>query len=195
MTETMRAVILALYLVLGTGSTIAAQAATGPVAPGTDAVSWTYRAAFPRTAGTYRSAACNDGRYYYVVGGYNGTSGTNGPLDTLYRYNPATNTWNALRPLPYPVSNHCAVYHPGRNRIYVVGGLMAGGSYAAYNQEYDIAADTWRIRAALPRACYGTAGAAFGDSILVVCGDPYQGETYRYDIGANTWGLGPARER
>ena len=65
-------------------------------------------------------ATASDGTYAYVFGGYSFTSVAT--LDTVYRYDIATDTWTTLAPMPTRALVASAVYYPPTNKIYVFGG-------------------------------------------------------------------------
>ncbi len=151
-----------------------------------DTTIWRQKAGLIHPSGIYRGAGCTDGRYYYLVGGWNGISGHNGPQSNFYRYDPMSDSWTELAPIPFPAANHCAVYHPGRHRIYVIGGYD-GHNPMSNNQEYDISSNTWTQRRSLPDTVAGTAGVALGDDIYIVSSTSVQSKLFRYNIGTNSW--------
>ena len=63
-----------------------------------------------------------DGTYAYVFGGYNFPEDPGSTLDTVYRYNVATDTWTQLANMPNAALVASAVYYPPTNKIYVFGG-------------------------------------------------------------------------
>jgi len=145
---------------------------------------WMQFADFPRE--TYRSAGCTDGRYQYMMGGWDMSSGGGGPMKNLYRYDPLTDVWTELESMPCAVSNHCAICHPWLRKIYVPGGYdLSGGTNMM--MEYDIASNEWSQKSPCPFADYGASGAPYGDSILVVWGSGNPGRTYRYSIPDDAW--------
>ena len=54
-----------------------------------------------------------DGRIY-VFGGYDARFNTSGPVEA---YNPGSNTWTTLAPLPTPVLDAAAVTGAGRSHL------------------------------------------------------------------------------
>jgi len=158
--------------------------------PQIDAIIWTVQAPYPYTEGTYRAAASSDGRYYYISGGWIGTSGASGPRNTLHRYDPASNTWTQLANMPGTNCNHCMTYNASKNKLYVVGGY--NGSALNVCWEYDIATDVWTTKAVFPVSTWGTAAVCVGDSVFAAVGDGTGfGQFYCYDINANTWAQRP----
>src|SRR5512132_2705358 len=70
--------------------------ASGSAAVAKPSGSWQIVAPLPQDL--FGGASASDGTYEYVFGGYSFTSIQT--LDTVYRYNPATNAWSSLAPLP-----------------------------------------------------------------------------------------------
>ncbi len=102
----------------------------------------------------------------YVFGGctrpLSGTS-QNGwePVNNAWEFDPASNTWRALAPMP--MRRCAAVAEQVDGKIYVIGGatLMENSSETALfgnrparvlgtNQVYDVATNTWAARSAMP---------------------------------------------
>ena len=108
---------------------------------------WEIRAPLP--IDLYGGAAASDGTYAYVAGGYSLSMGE--PLDTLFRFDDATNTWTTLAPMPMPALMASAVYHPPTNKIYVFGGEDGeNGTNYAITRIYDIATNTWTTGTEMP---------------------------------------------
>jgi len=123
----------------------------------------------------------------YVVGGFDETRA--GVAD-VEAYNPATNAWRRVTPLPMPL------HHPNvasaRGRVYVVGALQ-GANFAAtgVTLELDPATSLWTQRASMPAGTErgASAVAAIGDLIYVAGG--YRGAAVNqfsvYNAATNTW--------
>ena len=101
----------------------------------------------------------------YVFGGFVGRPGTKGwqPIANAFVYDPATDSWKELAPMPTPRGSACAVVVDGK--IHVIGGahanipgkpgnepLWAGVPQIVVGtvEEYDPASNTWRTRAPMP---------------------------------------------
>ena len=101
-----------------------------------------------------------------------------------FAYNLTTNEWQAIAPLPQPLSNLAATVSPD-GRIYVAGGSTPAGdeqSTAVTDQllEYDPVLNLWRTVATLP---YPVAGAALvGDEVAVYLIGGWDGSEMRDDI-------------
>ncbi|MEO0005279.1 MAG: kelch repeat-containing protein, partial [candidate division WOR-3 bacterium] len=119
---------------------------------------WQRFADFPDNNGTYRSAGCTDGRYHYVGGGWIGTSGSGGPFNKLWRYDPATDAWTELASMPTAISNHCMICHRQKRKIFIPGGYPN-----SVGMVYDIASNEWG-NWSVPMQDYGHAGAPYGGS-------------------------------
>ncbi|MER3514975.1 MAG: hypothetical protein C4310_11810, partial [Chloroflexota bacterium] len=148
---------------------------------------WEDRAPLPTTLMDIGVATWNG--MVYVVGGYNGSAVVN----TLYRYDPTSNTWTTLAPLPVSVQAPRVVAYNGR--LFVAGGWDSFGATQARLDIYDIATNTWIIGAQPPsgRSAYGLAVA--GNKIVRVggCTDSFcsvGNNTDIYDPATNIWTAG-----
>ncbi len=85
----------------------------------------------------------------YVIGGFNDRTLI---VDTVERYDPATNEWAAVRPLPRALHHANAAVVDGK--IYVVGALtlVAADAFSAIGDiyEYDPGSNTWTMRGTMP---------------------------------------------
>ncbi len=150
-----------------------------------DGTGWTPIAPLPVSQGG--SMATNDGTFIYILGGVDNSKR---PFNTIYRYNPATNTYTTLPPFFTEVTDGVAVCLGGK--IY----KMLGDTISASTNTveiYNIATGTWTFGAANPfdgRA--GFASAFVQGNYIYVAGGRFQGvsattKTYRYDTATNTW--------
>jgi N-acetylneuraminic acid mutarotase len=123
----------------------------------------------------------------YVFGGFvapkTGPPGWK-PINNSWAYNPVTDTWKALAPMPSRRGAGAAAVVNGK--IYVIGGvepapgpkeevirlgLNTWPSHAVgTNEEYDIATNTWRERSPMPTARNHLAVAAVGGKIYAIGG-------------------------
>ncbi len=99
------------------------------------------------------------------------------PIDNAWEYDPATDTWKALAPVPTKRGSPLAV--TVGNKIYVIGGAAAGPNQPAVHparphhsvgtvEEYDPAANTWRARNSMPTPRnHATAGAVNGKIYVI----------------------------
>ena len=106
-------------------------------------------------------------------------------------YDPATDTWVALAPLPEHL-NHvgAAVLH---DKLYVIGGWTQNLIAVSSVYRYDVTSDRWTILAQMPTARGAAATLAYQDKIYVLGGNTRTGgagETgvvEAYDVATNRW--------
>ena len=89
----------------------------------------------------------------YAVGGYNGT--LNGDLATVEAYNPVTNTWRSVAPLPRLDSGTNGRYGATigviNGQLYVAGGWRRVPALPTNTLlVYDPKTDTWATRTPMP---------------------------------------------
>src|SRR6266849_3201656 len=130
------------------------------------------------------------------------------PIDNAWEYDPATDNWKALAPMPTKRGSPVAV--TVGNKMYVIGGASTlPGSTAVHPArphysvgavvEYDPAANTWRARAPIPTPRHHATAGAGGGKIYVTGGE---GQDYvpmftfraleAYDPASNTWATLPS---
>ncbi len=103
------------------------------------------------------------------------------PINNAWEYDPATDTWKALAPLP--TKRGSAVAAVVGDKIYVIGGaaLLPGSEATALTpavpqavlgtvEEYDPAANTWRARSPMPTPRNHAAAGAVNGKIYVIGG-------------------------
>ena len=124
----------------------ASKAGSAQLSPGG---TWQDVAPLPQTL--FGPATATDGTYVYAFGGYHFPENIGSTLNTVYRYNPATDTWTTLAPMPQPSLIASAVYYPPTNKIYVFGGSDRDLQIVFdLTQIYDIATNTWSMGAPMP---------------------------------------------
>ena len=147
---------------------------------------WSKKSTLPTKRFEVGVVALN-GKIYVLGGESNGNPAT--VLNT--EYDPATNRWRDLAPIPH-VTSHPGVA-VGNGKIYVLGGFIGVPHVGAMNiaYEYDVATDQWRALPPLssPRA---SIGAAFVDGKLHAIGgrglDKVTVNTHEvYDPAAGQW--------
>jgi N-acetylneuraminic acid mutarotase len=142
----------------------------------------------------YAAAAASDGTYSYHFGGYSFSQGNT--LAVVNRFNPATNTWASMAPMPQAASNATAVYYPPTNKIYVFGGSdPATGTNYNITRIYDIASNTWTTGANMLDVHSFAAGGYIPATgrIYIISGynsgviASAQPNTWQYNPVTNTW--------
>ena len=154
-----------------------------------DGTAWTSIAPVP-VALEYPTAV-SSGTAAYIVNGVNGTGTT---VNTLYRYNPATDTYTTLAPSTTATWNHATAFLNGK--IYKIGGYTsAAGTSTAVNsvEVYDVATNTWTAGTNYPLTQGWMSAFVRGNFIYVgggistVAGSVPSAKTYRYDPATSTW--------
>ena len=143
---------------------------------------WATMAPMPQTAILCAGAAAA-GRLYVFGSQSNG--------DTLFEYNPATNTWATLRPVVRPTGRRGAAAAGTANYFYIMGGRNAGGTVLRDLWRY--AGGVWFQLPDMPgRRTMHAAYAVTGDSVIYVVGGNSTGGAgegdsivYKYTIGTN----------
>ena len=158
----------------------AAAAATRVPAPDScDLGAWTTQAAIPDPV--YGAAMAAQGDMLYSFGG--GSAGTD-----AYRYDPGTNAWTPIAPLPAEHLYGSAV--SDGTYVYILNGGNGSGGAGARLDRYDPATDSYTTLAA-PPVPTGLQGAALLDGkIYRVAGNSYPTQTTSvdvYTIATDTW--------
>jgi N-acetylneuraminic acid mutarotase len=135
-------------------------------------------------------AVVTDGVFVYAIGG-DTTQTNSGAVATMERYDPATNAWSALAPMPSPGSFIAAGV---LNGAIVVAG--SGSANSSATDVYDILGNTWRSAPPMPGGrALAAAGVANGGLYLVggtVNGSPAY-DTWSFTRRrAPVWKAGPA---
>src|SRR4029077_2740542 len=128
--------------------TVTAGAKTRPLPPqGTCPTPWAFVASMPLDL--YGAASASDGTFGYFAGGY--SFSFPGTVNVFNRYDPATDTWTPLAPMPTGAAMGVGVYYPTTNKFYVFGGAeFDSGTNYDLTQIYDIATETWSSGAPMP---------------------------------------------
>ena len=106
-------------------------------------------------------------------------------------YNPATDKWETMTPMPTKRYGMDANVVEGK--IYVIGGKNASGWIDVVNEVYDPATDSWTTKASIPTRVSYYASAVVDNKIYVIGG--YHGFEYTnltqiYDPETDTWSNG-----
>ncbi|MDQ2807913.1 MAG: S-layer homology domain-containing protein, partial [Chloroflexota bacterium] len=129
-----------------------------------------------------------DGTSAYVVGGL----AASGYLSATHRYDPPTDTWTTLPPLPLPVADASAVFAPNTGKLYVFGGETNGLIISTATQIYDPLTAQWSTGAPLPAPRSGMTSGYWNGHIYLAAGgdDPRfspQLQVWAYDPLTDSW--------
>ena len=123
------------------------------------------------------------GGYLYAIGGRQLTYETT--MASVERFDPATQTWKAMPPLPYPAAGHVSAVT--RNGLIVVAGGEVAVGPLAETVAFDFRHRRWIKLPSLDPARTGFGAAAFGNRFFVFGGaglDPgYYDLTESLDLG------------
>src|SRR4029077_1736009 len=99
--------------------------------------------AAPVTIDHYGGFMDSDGTFAYEGGGYSFSA--SGTINQFGKFNPATNTWTPLAPVPgLNNAEASGVYAPNVNKLFVFGGdNPTTGTVVNTTRIYDIATNTW----------------------------------------------------
>jgi DNA-binding CsgD family transcriptional regulator/N-acetylneuraminic acid mutarotase len=120
----------------------------------------------------------------YAIAG----SGTQGVVNVVERFQPASNLWQQLQPKPTAVSDVSAAVIGGR--IFVPGGRLSSGEVTNVLEIFDPRQDEWQEGAALPTALSAYALAAFEGKLYLFGGwdgEQYRAMVYEYDPEQDHW--------
>lgn len=151
--------------------------------------SWSKTAAMP-TARWFLMAAEVGGKIY-AIGGIAGTGDQRQDLDVVEVYDPASDMWTVLDPMPTPRSN-AGVAILGES-IFIIGGRTRQGASARVDI-YDLANNKWLTAPSLNQPITSLAVCVFENKIYTIGGA--QGGTVLsssrvYDPQTETWTSGP----
>ena len=104
------------------------------------------------TARAASAAAAIDGKLY-VMGGY----GPNGYLSSVERFDPATNAWEAVAPMPTARTSPAAAAIDGK--LYVMGG-HDGQNRLSSVERYDPATNEWAAMTSMAHGVVTRSGCA-----------------------------------
>jgi len=140
---------------------------------------WTPISPLPAPRGWFSGAS--DDTYIYLLGGVDQNFNTTA---TLWRYDPASDTYNTSLPsYTIPTYFHASVYLNGK--IYRIAGAAIGTDF--HVEVYDIATNSWSMAANYPFANHNLMAAALGGYIYAGGGNASPDKTYRYDPNTDTW--------
>jgi len=121
-----------------------------------------------------------------------GAARSDGSVGTHEVYDPATNSWTRLAPMPTPRNHLGAAVIAGR--VHAVGGRVPGDMELSTHDVYDPASDSWTTGASLPTGRSGIAVVAHRDLLYVFGGETVRSlrrETFdqaeRFDPASGRW--------
>lgn len=150
---------------------------------------WTTAAPLP--ARLHHTGTAVIGERLYVIGGFTtGFLSLWNPVDSAYRYDPATDTWEELAPMP-TARGALGVATVG-GKLYAVGGIGEQGNSDAV-EAYDPSTNTWSSKAPLPTPRDHLAVAVAQDRLYAIAGRVNGSYANNltvvevYDPGADAW--------
>jgi N-acetylneuraminic acid mutarotase len=110
---------------------------------------WRTKAPMPTPRGDLMAVAGADGKLY-AIGGWNARNSSNDaiPLSTVEAYDPATNTWATMAPMPTPRFQLAGAVL-GVN-IYAIGGESESTNDLANVEVFDTTSNAWTALAPMP---------------------------------------------
>jgi len=131
-----------------TGIAIFAMLFSCAVIHSASAEEWTWIPNMQEARGALESVTDDEGNIYVLGGTLSGAGPT---LNSVEKYDPATNMWTYVAPMQQKRSSFAAAYADGY--IYAIGGNNPGGSpfYLSSVERYSIETNTWEYIASLPQ--------------------------------------------
>ena len=138
----------------------------------------------------FQSALGSDNKLY-VAGG--GAADNVTFFDQVSRFDPTTNAWSNVAPLPVALSQ--GTMGAWNGKIYVAGGFLGGTAVTNALQIYDIATNTWSSGPNIPTSpgVEAAAGAVVNGKFYVMGGDDFNNllnTNFVYDVASNSWSTG-----
>jgi N-acetylneuraminic acid mutarotase len=134
-----------------------------------DANRWQTIASMSRPRWNHSAAAL--GGYIYVIGGISGTGDQRRSMSEVERYDPASNSWKAVAPLPAPRQAGAVVAALGK--IWMFGGRVGAGDQGSASAEvlvYDPAGDSWKTAGRMTRPRVNPVAVAAGEKAVILGG-------------------------
>jgi hypothetical protein len=154
--------------------------------------SWSVRTPLPEQLDSFDPVAF--GGRIFVLGGARHTSDELfAPLATAYAYDPASDVWTALAPLPAPRAG--ATAHVIGERIYLVGGYGAQATASSEPQArdmfvYDPSSNSWTSAPQMPTDRFLFGADVAGGQLLTYLGLENGSLLDHFDPGQNVWAAG-----
>jgi len=115
--------------------------------------------------------------------------GQGGGTDQFVRYDPLTDTWQALPSVPTPVTGATLLFAPSTGKLYLFGG-QSGNTVVATTQIYDPAAGGWSAGAALPGPRLVMSGGYWNGQLYLAAGT----DTPRFTPQVQLWAYDPVTD-
>jgi N-acetylneuraminic acid mutarotase len=115
----------------------------------------------------YGAAVTSAGGFIYAASGFSFSIG--GWVNQFRRYDPGTNTWIGLTPVPTAREMASLAYDAAGGRLFFFGGVNAGGAQSLVHV-YTIATNTWAAGPALPAPRTQMGSGVIGGLIYLVGG-------------------------
>jgi N-acetylneuraminic acid mutarotase len=109
---------------------------------------WQKASPMPRV-GDHMGATVMNNRIY-LIGGEHGHGVSYVQHDNVFEYNPTTDSWREMAPMPSPSSHFEANVLQYDGRIWVVGGMTQAWRVTNEVRSFDPVRNTWRIHESLP---------------------------------------------
>ena len=152
---------------------------------------WTPKTAMPTPR--YWFAITTYQNKIYTLGGRSGWPQENGTIHSNANevYDPSTDTWQILSPMPTNISDINANVVNGK--IYMIGGVNRQFPSLSVNEMYDITKDKWTNKTTMPYPVTSYASAVVDSRIYIIGGLGSlvnNNKTQIYDPQTDSWSLG-----
>ena len=153
--------------------------------------SWKLKSPMPAGGAVYGAATVNGKIYAFGAYNYNATT-----YYTTGKYDPATDRWSAIAPMPTSRIEFATTVH--ENKIYIIGGKKTRGDASLNNVEvYDPATNSWSSKASMPTTRDSMQANVVNGRIYVISGEVslieahsgavFSDATEVYDPETDTW--------
>lgn len=129
---------------------------------------WQTRAALPDPRSHFGTVLLNG--KIYAIGGQHGNDAGLTTVTTVSRYDPSTNKWSNLAPLPVAVSHFASASFAIGNRVIVAGGETAHEQATNRITGYDVDSNSWKSLSPLPSARFSGVAVAIEGVIYFTTG-------------------------
>jgi hypothetical protein len=140
----------------------------------------------PLPTPVYGPASTSAGGYIYSASG--GTFPVGGTSTLFQRYNPTTNAWEPLAPVPTAVFGATLAYDAVGQRLFLFGGFTTSPVPVSQVHVYEIANNTWNLNGpSLPSPRANMGSGVIGGLIYLVGGN----DTSPGSAAQQTWAFNP----